>query len=417
MADGFALSGAMTNRWLYGPAPTAPSADVGAHSAAPATPLCAECEDEEEVDNEALVEARLRACEESAATVEDCKALVRGQPYLIRDNGWRLWWRVCCDNSAAYTEGEGDALPARHTHYPYYLGQTGHIERMNVYTHAVAAALYACYFAVRSARPWSVLTDASTSSGLLSLLAGWSLVFTFVCSTIYHVYSANPVLAAVARLLDYLGIYTSLVFCSLLDASITTLNLRGVHPNTVVDCVLGSVVLTLFFVYRRRMLRTEDTWKMTLGDQCSQGLVRFQHADLEHAGLRVSAGLVLAFQWTQFLPAAYENLELECAWFFAGAHVVGTAILVVGMAWDNMFVYPDAYVKEGGKALPGCCYSRGSKGQLCTGWILTSHALWHIISLASTVVTTVGTEYVISTSAVLAEASDSAALAGGKREL
>jgi hypothetical protein len=308
-------------------------------------------------------------------------------------------------------------LPARHSHFPYYLGETGHIERMNVYTHAAAAALYASYFTLRSARPWSAFVDASTSSGLLSLLAGWSLVFTFVCSTVYHVYSANPVAAAVARLVDYFGIYTSLVFCSLLDASITTLNLRNVHPNTVVDCVVGSVVLMLFFVYRRRVLQTADTWKMSLGDQCSQGLVRFQHVDLEHAGLRVSAGLVLAFQWTQFLPAAYENLEHECAWLFAAAHVVGTAILVVGMAWDNMFVYPDAYLKEGGKALPGCCYSRGRKGHLCTGWILTSHALWHIISLASTVVTTVGTEYVIATSGVLAEASDGPASAGEKREL
>ena len=69
------------------------------------------------------------------------------------------------------------------------------------------------------------------------------------------------------------------------------------------------------------------------------------------------------------------------------------ACLVAGMLLDNAVLYPDSWF-EGNEPPHTCvCYSRarGPGG----GWIMTAHALWHIIALVSTVVTTAGTEYVL----------------------
>jgi hypothetical protein len=67
---------------------------------------------------------------------------------------------------------------------------------------------------------------------------------------------------------------------------------------------------------------------------------------------------------------------------------------------DNVVMYPDVWF-ENDEEPPTACVCRSSKPGPGGGWICTSHALWHVIALLSTVITTVGTEYVIAVSSVL----------------
>ena len=57
------------------------------------------------------------------------------------------------------------------------------------------------------------------------------------------------------------------------------------------------------------------------------------------------------------------------------------------------------------EAPPTACVCRSSRSGCGGGWICTSHSLWHVLALLSTVVTTAGTEYVIAVSALLAAAT------------
>ena len=66
------------------------------------------------------------------------------------------------------------------------------------------------------------------------------------------------------------------------------------------------------------------------------------------------------------------------------------------MLLDNYIMYPDEWFKTNEPPRRCVCYSR--RDGIGGGWIVNSHALWHIVALVSTISTTVGLEYVIASS-------------------
>ena len=189
--------------------------------------------------------------------------------------------------------------------------------------------------------------------------------------------------------------------CAAADLSTTTLNLVGVPWQSVADVFCGVLLMVAFFVVRRCKLTIDDTRRPIFAQKCTLGFGRRSNVDLEHSSLRAAGGITLAFGWIVTIPGAFETLENDCAWMFAGSRVLGTAVLIAGMAWDNLVAFPDNWYENEGTA--NSCVCRSSAEGACGGWIVTSHTIWHLIALLSTVVTTVGTEYVIAVSDVLRE--------------
>ena len=242
------------------------------------------------------------------------------------------------------------------------------------------------YLAVR---PYTPQGRVHNLSGQLAVAALWAYVFTFLMSASYHVYSTNYVMSAIMRLGDYFGIYLGISAGTLFDVSLTSKNMEMAFWQSQADVWIGMAVLVGFFVYRRTQIPIFETRRAYMSNKCSLGLSRSTNVDLSHSGLRAAAGLAMALGWVQVVPAAFATLELECAWLFTAGRVAGMALLIAGMFLDNVLLYPDAYElneAEPPKFLP--CTK-------CCGCIFTSHAIWHLVALASIVVTTIGGEYAL----------------------
>ena len=303
------------------------------------------------------------------------------------DTTENVWYRVVCKNEVGLSQG-----------FESYLGPTGHYERMNVWSHLFAAVLY---FAYLLARPLTPMGSVASLSSSLAAVSYGSFVVTFFLSSSYHVYSAQREASAITRLGDYFGIYLGIAAGTMSDICIATLNLSGVCWQAVVDVWLGMAILVLFFVVRRASLDVDETRKDYFSNKCSLGFARSTNVDLEHSSLRAAAGIAMAFSWVLAIPGAFSTLESDCAWAFAGSRFIGTGILLFGMVLDNVILYPDSWHEDENFRLNPCCYS--SRDGCGGGWIMSSHALWHIIALFSTIVTSLGTEYVIAFSELLKE--------------
>lgn len=341
------------------------------------TPICALCETQDETDEE---RAQRNFAQYEIDNLDCCST--QG-----------IWYRVLWRNRV-------------HTHKttapPLFsdslIGPTGHYERVNAWSHVFAAALYLAYLPVRTyATPMGQETSLSNTLAVVSYA---SFVGTFASSVVYHVYSPNYRLSAATRLLDYFGIYAGIACGTLSDLCTTTLNLDNVPWQSVVDVFGGSVLIVVFFVVRRIVLPIDETRMPILEHRCSLGFGRRSNVDLEHGSFRAAVGIALAFGWILMIPGAFETLEPDCAWAFAGSRFVGTGVLIAGMAWDNVVAFPDNWISD--KQKPGrfACYDN-SELPGCGGCVVSSHAIWHFVALLSTVITSVGTEYVISVSEVL----------------
>jgi predicted membrane channel-forming protein YqfA (hemolysin III family) len=268
---------------------------------------------------------------------------------------------------------------------------------MNVWTHFIAAILYLMHVLIR---PLVYGDERRHLSNTLVSVDSGSLVVTFLISSAYHVYSANRFWSAVTRLGDYFGIYLSIGSGMLVDVSVSTLNMQGVRWQATWDVYIAMAMMVAFFVLRRFMIPIDETRLPYLKDRCALGLARSTNVDLEHSSLRAGAGVVMAFCWILAMPGGYATLERDCADAFLLSHVIGTLIMIAGMVLDNVFLYPDTWFEDKG-APPGRCVCYSSKRGCGGGWVMTSHALWHIISFFSTLSTTVGLEYIVANSDLL----------------
>lgn len=315
-------------------------------------------------------------CEE---TEEDA---VTNAQYEIEDVR-NIWYRVLCVNRVP-----GKRFPNS------LLGPTGHLERCNVVTHLFAAVIYFVHVVARVI----VYGDGQKESlsNTLVTVDSISLIFTYVLSAAYHVYSANRFWSAAMRIWDYFGIYASISASYVADLSVATINLRGLPNQAVMDVVVASVLLTAFFAARRMTLPINETRHLYFREKCSLGLARSTNVDLQHSSLRASGGLVLAFSWILTMPLAVGNLEAGTSTVFVWSHIAATLVLLIGMLLDNAIMFPEEWLHNNASTRSCVCYSKkeGKGG----GYILNSHALWHIVALVSTILTTAALEYVIANS-------------------
>lgn len=334
-------------------------------------------------------ESTFGLCEDQALVESEKNGSVkhrRFKQYEVDDLS-NIWWRVACVN--VKVKGTDESL----------IGPTGHVERCSVWLHLLSAVIYAAYFVVRPALPTG---QTHTTSSDMAATAIGATAITFFSSTVYHVYSANEWASAWTRQIDYGGIYLGIAATTLSDLSIVVPNLSGISRFALVDPVLAVSLLWLFFLVRRTRMTTQETRLAYLSNKCALGLARSTNVDLEHSSLRAASGWAAMFLWIIAVPLAFANLENDCAWVFSVSRFIGAALIVFGMSLDNLVLYPDAFF-ENSSSLPGpCACSNNSEGP-GGGWIMTSHAWWHVISFCGTALATAATEYCIANSEVLAE--------------
>ena len=152
--------------------------------------------------------------------------------YEVEDTS-SICYRVTCVNRVKGKRFEGSLL-----------GPTGHIERMNVWTHLLGALLYLLYIAVRVTLRGG---ERDTLSNTMVTVDAACLTVTFLISSAYHVASANWYWSAVYRIADYAGIYLGISSGYMADLSLSTLNLRGVPWQAVADpwFAMAAMVLSM----------------------------------------------------------------------------------------------------------------------------------------------------------------------------
>ena len=269
-----------------------------------------------------------------------------------------------------------------------FLGPTGHIERMNAWTHIFGAALF---LAFALARPSTTL-DSSSLAGQISTAASFVVATTFLVSTSFHTLGTVRWLTPLMRTMDHGAIDVALAFACVADLSVVTLDFQGRIPwQTVGDAVIVAVVILAFFVYRRVVIppsATEIGW----GD-CALGMFRLQHTDFEHSALRSASYVVLSFGVLLIIPTAFANLTTFAAVSLVVANGSSLMLLVAGMLLDNVLMWPDTLYNDVGKR-------KGQKPALLChsarcGCLMSSHAWWHVFTLFSVVLQTVGREIAI----------------------
>ena len=163
--------------------------------------------------------------------------------------------------------------------------------------------------------------------------------------------------------------------------------MKGIPVQAYLDIWFAMFALVAFFGVRRLTLSIEETRLSYFNSKCNLGLVEKTNADLEHSSLRAGAGFIMALSWILAVPLAFSTIEAANAHVLLWSHVVGTAILIAGMAIDNVFMFPDEIVQADSRSRLCLCYSNreGCGG----GFVFNSHALWHVVSVFATLATTV----------------------------
>lgn len=297
----------------------------------------------------------------------------KNQSYVV-DKPREAYWRVLF-----YNKTEGD-------HSESVVGETGHLERANAWTHLVGATLFAMYAIVRVG-----VVDQHSFTAQLSGVATVMISVMFTISTVYHVYSSVPGCAAIMRNLDIVAIYISMAAGLVADSALVTNDFANAPFHTMADPMIAACVLVLFFAVRRIFVPKSETRDYQFEESCALGLFRFQHSDLEHAGLRVAGVFTLTISWILSISAAFHNIESGVAAIWLTGVVFATLMLVSGVVFDN-FLLPDTAYANGETAWYKCagCNSKH------LGCAMTSHAWWHVISFVGVVVMTAAREYGVS---------------------
>ena len=270
-------------------------------------------------------------------------------------------------------------------HEKSLLGRYGHIERSAAWVHLIGGVAFVVYAALRP----SVITQEHTLPETMTTVAAAAVAFCFLSSTVYHVTSPSRRLAFWTRQLDYGAIYAGIAIGGLADYAIATRGFNNTALLSIVDLPLAALLTTLFFLGRRGLLPSEDTWQTYLGGcTASMGLMRRAHIDGTHTGTRQSTSFILAIAYLVTLPSLYSAFGSENASIIFGIQILAVAVVVTGMVVDSYYVYPDDRLAAG----------KGPSWAVCKrcGCIASSHAIWHGFSLLAAVQTAVSREYALS---------------------
>lgn len=265
------------------------------------------------------------------------------------------------------------------------LGANGHLERANAYTHLLAAVAFFVFGICRC-----IFFEWDSTSSVLSGTATFVAVLVFATSTCFHVYSSVPDLSYKLRVLDHSAIYISFAVANLCDVSIVTHDFHNVPWQSIADPIFAALVLMIFFLYRRVVLPRSAT-EISYGS-CSLGLFRFQHSDLDHGALRSSGYATLSFSFLLSISLAFKNLQYDAAEVLAACNGSALVVLVAALLLDNVIIFPDRlYEKRFKQGLPPNLWMHNKR----CGCVMSSHAIWHVLAVASIVILTTGREVVI----------------------
>lgn len=254
------------------------------------------------------------------------------------------------------------------------LGDYGHIERLAAWIHIVGGVAFAIYASVR---PLAITVEHTIAEALTTSAAG-AMAFAFLSSSVYHISAPSKTLAVWTRQLDYVGIYTALAVGSIADFAIATRSFQNVSLLSVLDAPLACVFVGSYFLVRRAVVSSHDTWDTFLGGcTLSFGLMRKGHLDLDHTGPRQATSFLLAISYFVTIPSLYSNFGTQNATTILILELGCLILLVVGMTVDNLWTYPDKALSEG----------KGPKFLVCTscGCVGTSHSIWHAFSVAAAI--------------------------------
>lgn len=275
------------------------------------------------------------------------------------------------------------------------IGPTGHYERLSFWTHFGGALLFVIYAIARHA----TIRDDARLEGGMTTAAAWTIAAVFLSSSVYHATAPDLKFSMVTRVLDYAGIYTGIAVTTTADIAVATQGFRNVPYQTIADLPIAAGLLIAFFVWRRGMLPGESTWTesnrtSSEGNGCliGRGLFSFGHRDLAHIQMRQSTSLLLFANYFMVVPAAFAVLGNEVTRVVLAFQVLGFVAVLLGMAIDRVFHWPDGQLVEGSMT----CLACPSDGSPACGAVLNSHAVWHIVALVSAGLTCVSREYALS---------------------
>lgn len=274
------------------------------------------------------------------------------------------------------------------------LGPAGHYERMSFWVHVIGAVAFLIYAITRS----SLRLYEERVDGVLTTAAAYTIAAVFFTSSVYHCTSPDRNFSYVTRVLDYAAIYIGITVTTTADIAVATRGFENVPYQTILDLPVAAVMLIAFFAWRRWRLPAKSTWEpydieMRAKDGCllGRGLFSFGHGDLHHSQARQATSLLLFASYFMSVPAAMKVLGNSVANVVVVLQVAGFVTVVLGMAIDRIFKWPDSSLVEGSMTCLACP-SDGSPG---CGAVLNSHAVWHIVALISAAFTCVSREYAL----------------------
>ena len=279
------------------------------------------------------------------------------------DRFGQLLYHVCCAHKLVGQEGKRISP---------LLGPEGHIERMNARTHVVGGVLFAVYAVLRHAL--TAFDDDSTSGTLVSI-AAWAIAATFITSSVYHATAPDRTLAYYTRLADFSAIYIAITIGAVADISVASRGFVGVPLTVILDVPLAGLAILVFFLWRRVSIPSEETWGEDREDEgCTigKGLFYRQHFDKHHSALRSATSLLLAVAYFSYLPCLFLNFELTIALVVFGLQLLSFLLITFGTTLDKIIGFPDSKLAKGEMT----CLA-------CSGSVMTTHAIWHIVALVS----------------------------------
>lgn len=274
---------------------------------------------------------------------------------------WQLVYAVLVSNAV-----DENVPEAQRKKRSPFLGPTGHLERFSARTHLVGTVLFMGYAIYRH-----TFAHDTTTSGVLTSLASWAIVGTFLSSTIYHSTAPDETFAFFTRQLDFTSIYISIVLAAVCDLSIATRGFQNTPIVSLIDVPFAASIVCVFFLWRRYKIPSEETWMERRSRQCTIGTGLFSkgHFDIAHQPLREATSLLISMAYFLVIPAAIATLGGEVAAVALGLQISSFVVIVLGMVLDHVVRMPDEHILKTGDAgwaaMPSC------------GCILNAHG-WHV---------------------------------------
>jgi predicted membrane channel-forming protein YqfA (hemolysin III family) len=311
--------------------------------------------------------------------VTECKKEERGDDpdhdqYTVRP-GRSMWFAVLFRNDTG------------REHPKSLLGNFGHIERLSSWVHIVGGILFAVYAVLRPV----AITREHTVAETATTVATAAVAFCFFSSAVYHVTAPSQRIALLTRQLDFAGIYSAIAIGGLADYAVATRGFQNTALLSILDGPLAAVLVLSFFLARRGLLPSSDTWTTYLG-QCtvSFGLMRRWHVDMDHTGTRQATSFVLAISYFVTIPSLFSSFGTANGLTIVGIEVAALVLVIGGMVLDGIYVFPDIELSKG----------RGPRWMACPGCgcVATSHTWWHVFSVIAAVKASASREYALSLS-------------------